>query len=91
MPMSLFAAHPYTLCGLIVAVFYDHAVYYEAPPSVKRFGLGLCCNGRDTSLPQSVRWKPVFPTTLHLQNRLTSSSASDTEVPDNFEVIDGIN
>ena len=91
MPMSLFAAHPYTLCGLIVAVFYDHAVYYEAPPSVKRFGLGLCCSGRDTSFPQSVRWKPIFPTTLHPQNRLISTRASDTEVPDTFEVIDGIN
>jgi len=40
-PISPFAAHPYTLSGLTVAVFYDHAVYYEAPPSVKRFSIGV--------------------------------------------------
>ena len=39
MPISLFAAHPYTLSGPIVAVFYDHAVYYEASPNVNRFSI----------------------------------------------------
>ena len=87
MPISLFAAHPYTLCGPTVAVFYDHAVYYEAPPSVKRFGLGLYCNGKNSLFPESAMWRPVFLTTAHPQNRLTSSSASNTEVPDTFEVV----
>jgi hypothetical protein len=36
MPMWPLAAHPCTLSGPIVAVFYNHAVYYEAAPSVNR-------------------------------------------------------
>jgi len=81
MPVSLLAAHPYILSGPTAAVFCDHAVYYEASPSVNRFGLRLCCAGMDTSFPQSAMWRPVFLTTTHLQNRLASSSASGTRLP----------
>jgi len=39
MTMSPFATHPCTPSDPNAAVFYDHAVYYEAPPSVKRFSI----------------------------------------------------
>ena len=78
-------------CGPTVAVFYNGAVYYEAPRGVKGFRLRLCCSRSHTSFPQFARWKPIFPIALHPQNRLASAIPQDTEGQGIFEVISGIN
>jgi adenine deaminase len=46
------------------------------------FQLSLCCDGRYTSFPQSARWKSVFASTMHPQNRLPDFSAVDTRLLD---------
>jgi hypothetical protein len=51
MPIQSFAVHPYTSSNPTAAAFYSHAVYYEAPRSVKRFSIEVVLQREEYLIP----------------------------------------